>query len=147
MIHVEPNLRGFERDRDVDPQLAFRGLFCGPYRRREDKRCKDQSGSCVFHSKHEKFSRFALKRRCCEHRVIDYYNAVDCALFGEELVAAPKRTRSAKQGKLMINGMQNGVSALDLIIGGDPALSAIISPWLCGRGAATLPPAAPALPP
>jgi len=43
MIHVERNLRRLERDRDVDPQLAFRGLFCGPYRRREDKRCKDQS--------------------------------------------------------------------------------------------------------
>src|SRR5260370_23869279 len=43
MIHVEHNLRRFERYRDVDPQLAFRSLLCGPYRRREDERCKDQS--------------------------------------------------------------------------------------------------------
>ncbi len=43
MIHVEHNLRRFERYRDIDPQLAFRSLLCGPYRRREDERCKDQS--------------------------------------------------------------------------------------------------------
>jgi tungstate transport system permease protein len=100
----------------------------------------------MFHSKHEKFSRFALKRRCCEHRVIDYYNAVDCALFGKELVAAPKRTRSANQGKLMINGMQNGVSAFDLIIGGDPVLYAIISLSLIVSVSATLLAAAIGLP-
>src|SRR5260370_14912448 len=100
----------------------------------------------MFHSKHEKFSRFALKRRCCEHRVIDYYDAVDRALFGSELVAAAKRTVSAKQGKLMINGMQNGVSALDLIIGGDPALYAIISLSLIVSVSATLLAAAIGLP-
>jgi len=100
----------------------------------------------MFDSKHEKFSRFALERRCCEHRVINYDNAVDCAPFGEELVAAPKRTRSAKQGKLMINGMQNGVSALDLIIGGDPALYAIISLSLVVSVSATLLAAAIGLP-
>jgi len=50
----------------------------------------------MFDSKHEKFSRLALKRRYCEHRVINYYNAVDCGLFAEELVAVPKRTRVAK---------------------------------------------------
>src|SRR5260370_39898802 len=38
----------------------------------------------------------------------------------------------------MINGMQNGVSAFDLIIGGDPALYAIISLSLTVSISATL---------
>src|SRR5258708_6323172 len=46
----------------------------------------------------------------------------------------------------MINGMQNGVSALDLIIGGDPALYAIISLSLIVSVSATLLAAAIGLP-
>src|SRR5882672_12334827 len=46
----------------------------------------------------------------------------------------------------MVNGMQNGVSALDLIIGGDPALYAIISLSLIVSVSATLLAAAIGLP-